>query len=74
MRGAMKVEEQVTILSRGAEEILPEGGLLDRLRSLPAAYAKANRISATEPELARMQKWAAPTAVRPMPTSVTRSC
>ena len=28
----MTAEQQVTILSRGAEEILPEGGLLERLR------------------------------------------
>ena len=42
--------------------VVPEGGLLDRLRSLPAAYAKASRISVTEPEAARMHKWAAPTA------------
>jgi len=33
MRGAMKADEQVRILSRGVEEILPEGALLDRLRS-----------------------------------------
>jgi len=32
MRSAMNAEQQVTILSRGAEEILPEGGLLERLR------------------------------------------
>ena len=38
--------------------VVPEGGLLDRLRSLPAAYAKAMKISVTEPEAARMQKWA----------------
>lgn len=37
---------------------VPEGDLLERLRSLPAAYAKAIKISATEPEAARMQKWA----------------
>jgi len=37
---------------------VPEGGLLERIRSLPTAYAKAMKISATEPEAARMQKWA----------------
>ena len=37
---------------------IPEGGLLERLRSLPMAYAKAIKVSATEPEAARMQKWA----------------
>ncbi|HYB44360.1 MAG TPA: hypothetical protein VEL75_21475, partial [Candidatus Methylomirabilis sp.] len=36
---------------------VPEGALLDRLRSLPAAYIKAMKISTTEPEAARMQKW-----------------
>ena len=33
MRGAMKTDEQVRILSRGADEILPEGALLERLRA-----------------------------------------
>jgi tyrosyl-tRNA synthetase len=32
MRAAMNAEQQVTILSHGVEEILPEGGLLERLR------------------------------------------
>jgi len=41
---------------------VPEGALLERLRGLPAAYAKAIKISATEPEAARMQKWAVGTA------------
>ena len=33
MRGAMKADEQVRILSRGAEEVLPDGALLERLRA-----------------------------------------
>jgi tetratricopeptide (TPR) repeat protein len=41
---------------------VPEGGLLERLRNLPTAYAKAIKVSATEPEAARMQKWAVGTA------------
>jgi tetratricopeptide (TPR) repeat protein len=41
---------------------VPEGALLERLRGLPAAYAKAIKISVSEPEAARMQKWAVPTA------------
>ncbi|HEY4911973.1 MAG TPA: tetratricopeptide repeat protein [Methylomirabilota bacterium] len=42
--------------------VVPEGGLLDRLRALPVAYTKAIKILVTEPEAARMQKWAAPTS------------
>ena len=38
-----------------------DGQLLDRLRPLPAAYVKALNAPATEAELARAQKWAAPT-------------
>jgi tetratricopeptide (TPR) repeat protein/TolB-like protein len=38
-----------------------EGQLLDRLRPLPGAYLKALNVSATDAELARAQKWAAPT-------------
>jgi tetratricopeptide (TPR) repeat protein len=38
-----------------------EGQLLDRLRTLPAAYLKAFNAPATDAELARAQKWAAPT-------------
>ena len=34
------------------------GGIDRRFRSLPTAYAKAIKISTTEPEAARMQKWA----------------
>ena len=38
-----------------------EGQLLDRLRPLPAAYLKALKAPASDAELARAQKWAAPT-------------
>jgi tetratricopeptide (TPR) repeat protein len=40
-----------------------EGQLLDRLRPLPAAYLKALKAPATDVELARAQKWAAPTGL-----------
>jgi TolB-like protein len=40
-----------------------EGQLLDRLRLLPAAYLKALKAPATDVELARAQKWAAPTGL-----------
>jgi tetratricopeptide (TPR) repeat protein len=40
-----------------------EGQLLDRLRPLPAAYLKAIKVPASDVELARAQKWAAPTGV-----------
>jgi tetratricopeptide (TPR) repeat protein len=42
---------------------VPDGQLLDRLRSLPGAYLKAMRVPASDAELARAQKWAAPTGV-----------
>lgn len=38
-----------------------EGQLLDRLRPLPAGYLKALRAPASDVELARVQRWAAPT-------------
>jgi len=41
--------------------VVPDGALLDRLRSVPIAYAKAVKLTVTEPESARMQRWAAPT-------------
>jgi adenylate cyclase len=41
-----------------AEELL-----LDRLRPLPAGYLKALKIPASDGELARVQKWAMPTAL-----------
>ncbi len=40
---------------------VPEGALLEKLRGIPIAYTKAMKILVTEPEAARMQKWAAPT-------------
>jgi tetratricopeptide (TPR) repeat protein len=40
---------------------IAEGQLLDRLRPLPAGYLKAIKAPASDVELARVQKWAAPT-------------
>lgn len=40
---------------------IAEGQLLDHLRPLPAGYLKALRAPASDVELARVQKWAAPT-------------
>jgi tetratricopeptide (TPR) repeat protein len=40
---------------------IAEGQFLDRLRPLPAGYLKALKVTASEAELARAQKWAAPT-------------
>ena len=40
-----------------------DGQLLDRLRALPGAYLKAVRAPASDVELARAQKWAAPTSL-----------
>jgi tetratricopeptide (TPR) repeat protein len=40
-----------------------DGQLLDRLRALPGAYLKAVKTPASDAELARAQKWAAPTSV-----------
>ena len=50
-------------VDRGALDTfsVPEGQLLDRLRPLPAAYLRALKAPASEAELARAQKWAAPT-------------
>jgi len=42
---------------------IAEGQLLDRLRPLPAGYLKALRAPASDVELARAQKWAAPTGM-----------
>jgi len=39
---------------------IAEGQLLDRLRPLPASYLKALKVTATDVELARAQKWATP--------------
>jgi tetratricopeptide (TPR) repeat protein len=38
-----------------------EGKLMEHLRTLPVAYLRALKVTASEPELARMQKFAAPT-------------
>ena len=40
-----------------------DGQLLDRLKTLPSAYLKAMKVPASDAELARAQKWAAPTGV-----------
>jgi tetratricopeptide (TPR) repeat protein len=40
-----------------------EGQLLDRMRPMPAGYLKALKVTASEAELARAQKWAAPTGL-----------
>jgi len=40
---------------------VPDGALMDRLRVLPIAYARALKITLTESEMARAQKWASPT-------------
>ncbi|MGH7372731.1 MAG: tetratricopeptide repeat protein, partial [Candidatus Rokuibacteriota bacterium] len=52
-------------VERGALDTfaVTEGQLLDRLRPLPAAYVKALKAPATDVELARAQKWAAPTGL-----------
>lgn len=42
---------------------VPDGQLLDRLRSLPGAYLKAMKVPASDAELARAQKWAPPTGL-----------
>ncbi len=40
-----------------------DGQLLDRLKALPVAYLKAMKVPTSDAELARAQKWAAPTTV-----------
>jgi len=42
---------------------IAEGQLLDSLRPLPAGYLKALKVPASDVELARVQKWAAPTGL-----------
>jgi len=42
--------------------VVPEGKLMERLRPLPIAYAKAMKITVSDAEGARMEKFAAPTA------------
>ncbi|HKZ06771.1 MAG TPA: tetratricopeptide repeat protein [Methylomirabilota bacterium] len=41
---------------------VPEGKLMERLRALPVAYARAMKIGPTDVEQARLQKYAAPTS------------
>jgi tetratricopeptide (TPR) repeat protein len=52
-------------VERGALDTftVTESQLLDRLRPLPAAYLKALKAPASDVELARAQKWAAPTGL-----------
>ena len=40
---------------------VPDGTLLERQRGIPLAYTKSLKILVTEPESARMQRWASPT-------------
>jgi tetratricopeptide (TPR) repeat protein len=40
---------------------VPEGMLMDRLRGLSLAYARALKVPLSESEAARVQKWASPT-------------
>ena len=40
---------------------VPEGALMGRLRDLPIAYARALKVTLSDAEAARVQKWASPT-------------
>jgi tetratricopeptide (TPR) repeat protein len=40
---------------------VPDGALMERLRGIPVAYARALKVPLTESEAARVQKWAGPT-------------
>jgi tetratricopeptide (TPR) repeat protein len=40
---------------------VPEGKLMEQLRALPVAYLRAFKMTATDVEMARLQKYAAPT-------------
>jgi tetratricopeptide (TPR) repeat protein len=40
---------------------VPDGALMDRLKTLPLAYARALKVTLSEAEVARIQKWASPT-------------
>jgi tetratricopeptide (TPR) repeat protein/TolB-like protein len=50
-------------VARAALDPVPvaEGQLMDRLRTLPVAYVRALKVVATDVEMARLQKYAAPT-------------
>ena len=41
---------------------VPEGALMERLRGLPVAYARAMKLTVSDVEVARMQKFGAPTS------------
>ena len=41
---------------------VPERALVERLKSIPVAYARALKVPLSESEAARVQKWASPTA------------
>jgi tetratricopeptide (TPR) repeat protein len=41
---------------------VPENGLVQQLRGIPLAYARALKVPLSESEAARVQKWASPTA------------
>jgi tetratricopeptide (TPR) repeat protein len=51
-------------VERGALDpvAVPDGAFLDRLRGLSLSYARALKVTLTESEAARVQKWASPTA------------
>jgi tetratricopeptide (TPR) repeat protein len=44
---------------------VPDRTILDRLKGLPMAYARALKVPLSESEAARVQKWASPTASVP---------
>jgi tetratricopeptide (TPR) repeat protein len=58
------VEVKGERVDRGALDTVavPEGTFMQRLRALPVAYARALKIPLSESEVARVQKWASPTA------------
>jgi tetratricopeptide (TPR) repeat protein/TolB-like protein len=58
------VELKSERVERGALDPLtvPDGALLERLREIPLAYVRALKVTLTDSEAARVQKWASPTA------------
>ena len=40
---------------------VPDGALMEKLRGLPVAYARSLKVSLSDAETARVQKWASPT-------------